>query len=233
MTATHLGALLPALGACNRRHDADASPALGGDLAGPAGGRGSRRGRRLGGGMLARSDCRRRGRRGYRGGGPARWLGRWWRGKTVAHVHGVHCRMSQAPARRTCEQLESRASHAAPSCWPLGCRHTGRRELDVLSVEAQRVRGRGRAFNCRLRTRQWRRGGRRGEVGGEGGEDNKVARVGWESPGRGCALCQILRVVVLEKKKIRMLAWSKSPRKDKVVGHGDTPMEPGLGDAGQ
>lgn len=44
-------------------------------------------------------------------------------------------------------------------------------------------------------------GGRRGEVGGEGGEDDKVARVGWESPGRGCALCQILRVVVLEKKK--------------------------------
>lgn len=177
MTATHLGALLPALGACIRRHDADASPALGGDLAGPAGGRGSRRGRRLGGGMLARSDCRRRGRRGYRGGGPARWLGRWWRGKTVAHVHGVHCRMSQAPARRTCEQLESRASHAAPSCWPLGCRHAGRRELDVLSVEAQRVRGRGRAFNCRLRTRQWRRGGVVERLGARGARTTRW--LGW------------------------------------------------------
>jgi hypothetical protein len=105
VTRTHLGALLPALGACIRRHDANASPALGGDLAGSAGGRGSRRGRRVGGGMLARGGRRGRGRRRCRGGGPSRCLGRWWRGLAVARcglvlVHGVHRRLSTRPAHR-------------------------------------------------------------------------------------------------------------------------------------
>lgn len=184
-------------------------------------------------GGAAEGDIAGEGRRGGWGGGGGGWPSL---NAGLSPSTSMGSMAVSAPALRTCKQLESRASHSAPSCWPAGGRHAVRWELEMLSGRrrssatvggARSIAGRGRepADNGG--------GGVRGEVGGKRGEDDRVAQVGWESPGGGsdaCHCCQF-RVVVHDQKKICMV--DSGLVHFSVVGHNDTLMEPGPGDAGQ